>query len=41
MEPALGCAGWQIELFFRWLKQHLRIRHFYGRGAWHCEKRTG
>ncbi len=22
---------WQIELFFRWLKQHLRIRHFLGR----------
>ncbi|WP_223861839.1 IS4 family transposase, partial [Geminicoccus harenae] len=22
---------WQIELFFRWLKQHLRIRHFFGR----------
>lgn len=22
---------WQIELFFKWLKQHLRIRQFYGR----------
>ncbi len=22
---------WQIELFFRWLKQHLRIKVFYGR----------
>lgn len=22
---------WQIELFFRWLKQNLRIRHFFGR----------
>jgi IS4 transposase len=21
---------WDIELFFRWIKQHLRIRHFYG-----------
>lgn len=21
---------WQIELFFKWLKQHLKIRHFYG-----------
>jgi transposase len=23
-------ARWQVELFFRWLKQHLRIRAFYG-----------
>ncbi len=22
---------WQVELFFRWIKQHLRIRSFYGR----------
>jgi hypothetical protein len=22
---------WQIELFFKWLKQHLRIKSFYGR----------
>jgi transposase len=21
---------WQVELFFRWIKQHLRIRPFYG-----------
>ena len=21
---------WQVELFFRWIKQHLRIRTFYG-----------
>jgi hypothetical protein len=21
---------WRIELFFRWLKQHLRIKHYYG-----------
>lgn len=21
---------WQIELFFRWIKQHLRIRAFFG-----------
>jgi len=21
---------WRIELFFKWIKQHLRIRHFYG-----------
>jgi hypothetical protein len=21
---------WQIELFFKWIKQHLRIHHFYG-----------
>lgn len=23
-------SRWQIELFFRWIKQHLRIKHFYG-----------
>jgi hypothetical protein len=23
-------ARWQIELFFKWLKQHLRIKAFYG-----------
>jgi hypothetical protein len=22
---------WQVELFFKWIKQHLRIRSFYGR----------
>ena len=21
---------WQVELFFRWIKQNLRIKHFYG-----------
>ena len=34
-EPALTIARlyhcrWQIELFFKWLKQHLRIKAFYG-----------
>lgn len=24
---------WQIELFFRWIKQNLKIRHFHGRSA--------
>jgi hypothetical protein len=33
--PALAVAElyrcrWQIELFFRWIKQHLRIKAFYG-----------
>lgn len=33
--PALSIAAlyksrWQIELFFRWVKQHLRIKRFYG-----------
>lgn len=30
---------WQIELFFKWIKQHLRIRQFYGRSenAVHCQ----
>ena len=22
---------WQVELFFKWIKQHLRLRSFYGR----------
>ncbi len=22
--------GWDIELFFKWIKQHLRIKSFYG-----------
>jgi IS4 transposase len=33
--PALTIADmyrcrWQVELFFRWIKQHLRIKSFYG-----------
>jgi len=33
--PALTIANlykcrWQIELFFKWVKQHLRIKAFYG-----------
>jgi len=24
-------SRWQIELFFKWIKQHLRVRGFYGR----------
>src|SRR5213076_2044669 len=23
-------SRWQVELFFKWIKQHLRIRRFYG-----------
>jgi hypothetical protein len=26
----LYAARWQVELFFRWIKQHLRIKAFYG-----------
>jgi len=30
---------WQVELFFKWIKQHLRIQHFFGRSpnAIHCQ----
>lgn len=33
--PAITIAGlyrsrWQVELFFKWIKQHLRIKAFYG-----------
>lgn len=36
--PALTIAQlyqqrWQVELFFRWLKQHLRVKTFYGTSA--------
>jgi len=36
--PALAIAQlykcrWQIELFFKWIKQHLRIKAFYGTSA--------
>jgi IS4 transposase len=24
-------SRWQVELFFKWIKQHLRIHNFYGR----------
>jgi len=23
-------ARWQVELFFKWIKQHLRIKSFFG-----------
>lgn len=26
-------SRWQIELFFKWIKQHLRIKSFYGQSA--------
>ena len=26
-------ARWQVELFFKWIKQHLKIKHFYGNSA--------
>jgi hypothetical protein len=28
--PQLYKCRWQVELFFKWIKQHLRIRHFFG-----------
>ena len=35
LSPALTIASlyksrWQVELFFKWVKQHLRIKRFYG-----------
>lgn len=27
---ALYKSRWQVELFFKWFKQHLRIKHFLG-----------
>lgn len=26
---ALSRSRWQIELFFKWIKQHLKVKHFY------------
>jgi len=26
----LYCCRWQVELFFKWIKQHLRIKAFFG-----------
>jgi hypothetical protein len=26
----LYCSRWRVELFFKWIKQHLRIKTFYG-----------
>jgi hypothetical protein len=28
--PQLYKCRWQVELFFKWIKQHLRIKKFYG-----------
>jgi Domain of unknown function (DUF4372)/Transposase DDE domain len=28
--PRLYKCRWQVELFFKWIKQHLRIKRFYG-----------
>jgi IS4 transposase len=28
--PQLYQCRWQVELFFKWIKQHLRIKAFYG-----------
>ena len=28
--PQLYNSRWQVELFFKWVKQHLRIKHFFG-----------
>jgi len=38
LQPALTIAAlyksrWQVELFFKWIKQHLRIKRFYGTSA--------
>jgi hypothetical protein len=28
--PQLYKCRWQVELFFKWIKQHLRLKHFFG-----------
>src|SRR5687767_14883369 len=32
---------WQVELFFRWIKQHLRIKSFYGTSATRSARNCG
>ena len=44
--PALTIAEiyrsrWQVELFFRWIKQHLRIKKFYGASENAVKTRSG
>jgi hypothetical protein len=44
--PALTIADiyrcrWQVELFFKWIKQHLRIKAFYGTSVKEVGKETG
>jgi hypothetical protein len=31
--PQLYKCRWQVELFFKWIKQHLRIKHFFGQST--------
>ena len=44
--PALTMAQlyqsrWQIELFFKWIKQHLRLKAFYGTSKTRCAFKSG
>ena len=44
--PALTIAQiyksrWQVELFFKWIKQHLRIKSFYGTSENAVKRRSG
>ena len=32
---------WQVELFFKWIKQHLRIKRFYGNSRTRSRRRYG
>jgi hypothetical protein len=34
-------SRWQIELFFKWIKQHLRIKAFFGTSEMLCAPRSG
>ncbi|OIQ52780.1 transposase DDE domain protein [Moorella thermoacetica] len=36
---ALDRNRWQIELFFKWLKQHFEVKHFYGKSEQAVENR--
>ena len=38
---ALYKSRWQVELFFKWIKQHLRIKQFYGTSENAVKTRSG
>ena len=38
---ALYRCRWQVELFFKWIKQHLRIKRFYGTPRTLCGRKSG
>ena len=38
---ALYKKRWRVELFFKWIKQNLRIKHFYQHIGNACKRKSG